>query len=161
MEAGSLPLQLQLHVDVALGLTGLVNVGEAARWLQFQRRQFAAPIVVPPHHSERARRLLQEAQRLDGLPAARRLFLQPVVGTRTHRVTRRGPSRVRMHPGLRELEHRSQYTGNATVDRDVCCRAATPAKTESLVNSEEKGAAKLVPARELISTLTNESDTRP
>lgn len=76
MEAGrSFPVQLQLHVDVALGLTGLVNVGEAARWLQFQRRQLAAPIVVPPHHSERTRRLPQEAQRLDGLPRARRLLL--------------------------------------------------------------------------------------
>lgn len=76
MEAGrSLPVQLQLHVDVALSLTSLVDVCEAARWLQFQRRQLAAPIVVPPHHSECARRLLQEAQRLDGLPDARRLLL--------------------------------------------------------------------------------------
>lgn len=95
-------MQFQLHVDVALGFTGLVNVREAARWLQFQRRQLAAPIVVPSHHSERARRLLQEAERLDGLSdAARRLLLQPVVGTRTHRTTRRRSARVRMRSGLR------------------------------------------------------------
>lgn len=117
-------MQLELHVDVTLGFTGLVNVRETARWLQFQRRQLAAPIVVPSHHSERARRLLQETERLDGLSGAR-LLLQPVVGTRTHRMTRRRSSRVRMHSGLRQLQHRSQYTWNATVDRGVY-RAATP-----------------------------------
>lgn len=151
MEAGrSFSVQLELHVDVALGFTGLVNVREAARWLQFQRRQLAAPIVVPSHHSERARRLLQEAERLDGLSGARRLLLQPVVGTRTHRTTRRRSSRVRMHSGLRQLQHRSQYTGNATVDRGVY-RAATPAKDRSSFMRGKSDCSKEANLRELLS----------
>lgn len=40
---------------------------------------------------------------------------------------RRRSSRVRMHSGLRQFQHWSQYAGNATVDRDVYYRAAAPA----------------------------------
>lgn len=108
-----LPVELQLHVDIALGLAGLVRVRETCRRFQFQRRQLAAPVLFPPCHSGRSG-FLQQAQRLYRLPRAR-IFAQPIAGPRPPRLTRRRSPRIRMHPGFRELHHGAQYPRHSTV----------------------------------------------
>ena len=110
-------MELQLHVDIALGLAGLVRVRETCRRFQFQRRQLAAPVLFPPCHSGRSG-FLQQAQRLYRLPRAR-IFAQPIAGPRPPRLTRRRSPRIRMHPGFRELHHGAQYPRHSTVHPHV------------------------------------------
>lgn len=119
-----LPVELQLHVDIALGLAGLVRVRETCRRFQFQRRQLAAPVLFPPCHSGRSG-FLQQAQRFYGLPRAR-IFPQPIAWSRPRRLTRRRPPRIRMHPGFRELQHRAQDPRYTTVHPHIGCCPLIP-----------------------------------
>ena len=119
-----LPVELQLHVDIALGLAGLVRVRETCRRFQFQRRQLAAPVLFPPCHSGRSG-FLQQAQRFYGLPRAR-IFPQPIARSRPRRLTRRRSPRIRMHPGFRELHHRAQDPRHTTVHPHIGCCPLIP-----------------------------------
>lgn len=112
-----LPVEFQLHVDVAFGLAGLVRIRETCRWFQLQRRQLAAPVLLSPCHPGRSG-FLQQAQRLHGFPRAR-LFCQPVAGTRPRRPVWRCSPRIRMYPGFGQLHHGTQDPRHATVHPNV------------------------------------------